>query len=100
MGLFFKKKKKIELIEERPIVSDKDRRTSQMNCMIVRSNVNEKGITEYTAKFSIGDRKFMFDGAVDTRKLNIDPVDVGDVFVAMYDPNNPNDAIIKDFEEL
>ena len=99
MGLFFKKKKKVEIIEEKSIATPKDKRTAQINCMIVRSFVNDKGITEYTAKFSIGDRKIMFNGAVDARKLS-DPMDVGDVFVAMYDPNNPEDAIIRDFEEL
>ena len=99
MGFLFWKKKKIEIIEEKSIVPEKDRRTAEMKCMIVKSFVNENGITEYTAKFSIGDRKFMFNGAVDASKLS-DPVDVGDVFVAMYDPNNPNDAIIRDFEEL
>lgn len=99
MGFLFWKKKKIEIIEEKPIVPEKDRRTAEMKCMIIRSFTNEQGVTEYTAKFSIGDRKFTFNGVVDSQKLS-EPMDVGDVFVAMYDPNNPNDAIIKDFQEL
>ena len=101
MGFLFWKKKKVEVVKNEVNTAVKvDKHTAQMNCMIIKSFTNEQGITEYTAKFSIGDRKFTFSGAVDTHKSNISSIDVGDVFVALYDPNNPSDAVIKDFQEL
>lgn len=101
MGLFFKKKKKIEEVKQEintNVVVDKH--TAQTNCMIIKSNVLPDGVTEYTVKYSIGDRKYMLDGKINTKKHNIESMDIGDVYVLLYDPENPQDAVIKDFKEL
>lgn len=100
MGLFFKKKEKPQqkvAVEMKPQkVKKYEGKTSGMITEIKEMKVNSAIIV---LKYAIGDRKYFLTQKPTSKQTNIQNLDVGDVFVILYNKEDPSDAIVEDFVE-